>query len=742
MEKPFAAYLGDEPYIFVCYAHEDRKIVYPEMVWLREQGANLWYDEGISAGKNWLAVIGDSLLGAASILFYISERSLKSDHCNREINLALSEGKGVVPIYLEDVELTSDLKVGLSRVQALYRGKDANYQQHLLSALGQTVEADLPSPNQKTKFHWPPRGVQVGFTAAILLGVSWWYWEESQPSSPIEVEQTASRPATAILNSAPKIRVPLPLDGWEDWKVAANPTPSMVISPDGKTVVFVARDSGGISSLRVRRLEGLNTIELAGTEGAEQPFFSPDGRWIGYFDSGLMKRLSLSGGDPSIITNVKGMIFGASWGPDDRIYYAEGRSGLKSVSISGGNHQVVTRLNADRLEGSHRLPHYIPGQQVLLLSIFIGSPQKHETWALNLVTGEFHFLFDGLAPTYIDSGHIVFALAEIGPERSQEVMGGSLWAVPFDAVSMALTGAKRLVQNAVAGREGTAYAVARSGPLIYLPKQGETVGELVLLESNGSRMLAQGPMFQHPQFSNDGKSIAVTATEEGKTPSIRIYGIESGAMRQFSEGARFPLWDPDDQGITFMKIDVGLVRQRLDGAKPVETVVRHERMIVPDAWINKGQTLVYHAVNPETNSHVYTLEFGNEPRKLFTPGVGTPNITVDQQWVAFCTWPHGVYVGSFPHATSLSIVTDSGCTPHWGAGDTRLYYQNFNRLWAVNVNIAQGIVFGERELITDLGYPGISLFDIDKIGRIVFARHTDTAPKPPVLMMNWASMLN
>jgi pimeloyl-ACP methyl ester carboxylesterase len=139
MEKLFQTYVGNEPYVFVCYAHEDSEIVYPEMVWLREQGINIWYDEGISAGKNWRAAIGDSLLGASYFLFYISEHSLRSDHCNREINLALDEGKHIVPIYLEDIELTSDLKVGLNRVQALHRDQGPGYEQHLLDSLGQSM---------------------------------------------------------------------------------------------------------------------------------------------------------------------------------------------------------------------------------------------------------------------------------------------------------------------------------------------------------------------------------------------------------------------------------------------------------------------------------------------------------------------------------------------------------------------------------------------------------------------------
>ena len=93
MDRPFSAYQGDEPYIFVSYAHEDDETVYPEIQWLKDQGFNIWYDEGISAGKNWRAEIGDSLLKADYLLFYISKASLTSEHCLREISLALDEGK-------------------------------------------------------------------------------------------------------------------------------------------------------------------------------------------------------------------------------------------------------------------------------------------------------------------------------------------------------------------------------------------------------------------------------------------------------------------------------------------------------------------------------------------------------------------------------------------------------------------------------------------------------------------------
>jgi pimeloyl-ACP methyl ester carboxylesterase len=174
MDKLFAAYSGDEPFTFVIYAHADKKIVYPEIQRLSDQGFRLWYDEGIPAGKNWRASTGDYLLGAHRVLFYISQHSLGSDHCNREINLALDEGKQVIPIYLEDVGLTSDLKIGLNRVQALHPEQDVNYQQHLLNALGQpnsNAEPLRAETNQKRISAPVVVGViGVLLSAAIALG--------------------------------------------------------------------------------------------------------------------------------------------------------------------------------------------------------------------------------------------------------------------------------------------------------------------------------------------------------------------------------------------------------------------------------------------------------------------------------------------------------------------------------------------------------------------------------------------
>jgi len=169
IDKPFAAYRGEDPFIFVCYAHKDSSTIYPEISWLNGQGVNIWYDEGISGGRIWRAEIGTAISSASKVIFYLSRASLDSDHCSREINFAIDEGKEVIPIFVEEVELTTDLKLGLGRLQALYRFNDPRYRQHLIAA----VRADMGNTHRHAGT--PPPAVRqfprklLGAGAAMLV---------------------------------------------------------------------------------------------------------------------------------------------------------------------------------------------------------------------------------------------------------------------------------------------------------------------------------------------------------------------------------------------------------------------------------------------------------------------------------------------------------------------------------------------------------------------------------------------
>ena len=134
----------------MCYAHGDSALVYPEIKCLHDQGINLWYDEGISAGKVWRAEIADALAAAETVLYFISTTALTSDHCNREINFALDRSKPVVPVYLENVDLTPDLHLGLDRVQALTHARTPEFRSHLLAAVGGVAHSPKSEPQPST----------------------------------------------------------------------------------------------------------------------------------------------------------------------------------------------------------------------------------------------------------------------------------------------------------------------------------------------------------------------------------------------------------------------------------------------------------------------------------------------------------------------------------------------------------------------------------------------------------------
>jgi len=175
LDKPVATYNGNEPYVFVCYSHMDSASVYSDLTVLDQHGIKFWYDEGISAGSSWRATIADAIKGAKQFIFYISDASLKSSHCLREVDYAINHDIEIIPVYLESRELPAELDLVLNRVHALFKNDDALYMEHLLEALllSKGPTAFLP-PSKTRKFRF---GLAVLLTAmAIGALVVWQQW--------------------------------------------------------------------------------------------------------------------------------------------------------------------------------------------------------------------------------------------------------------------------------------------------------------------------------------------------------------------------------------------------------------------------------------------------------------------------------------------------------------------------------------------------------------------------------------
>jgi TolB-like protein/tetratricopeptide (TPR) repeat protein len=170
LERPFEAYRGDEPYVFICYAHDDQAVVYPEITWLHEQSVNVWYDEGISPGEEWSEELGQAIEGAERFLYFVSPRSVASRHCRNELNFAQNHDKAILSVYLENTELPSGVELVIGASQAIVRPDfaEADYRARLLRALGRS-EQTRPGPTRSV-----PRTSHVtwGLVGLLLLAVA------------------------------------------------------------------------------------------------------------------------------------------------------------------------------------------------------------------------------------------------------------------------------------------------------------------------------------------------------------------------------------------------------------------------------------------------------------------------------------------------------------------------------------------------------------------------------------------
>ncbi len=178
LEKPFPAYTGDDSYVFVCYAHRDAPTVYEDMAALHAADLNLWYDEGIGAGKSWRGEIADAIKGASKLLFFVSNASLESAHCVREVGFALDHDIDIVPVYLEDAKMPGELELALNRVQAIFRQSDARYSERLIDALrGRSAMAGFSRRNRKRS-----ASMMTAVGLLVVAGIAW-MWSQSGPTS-------------------------------------------------------------------------------------------------------------------------------------------------------------------------------------------------------------------------------------------------------------------------------------------------------------------------------------------------------------------------------------------------------------------------------------------------------------------------------------------------------------------------------------------------------------------------------
>ena len=448
--------------------------------------------------------------------------------------------------------------------------------------------------------------------------------------------------------------------------------PAVALSPDGANLVYVA-DLGGKTQLYRRPMDQFEAMPIPGTDGAYYPFFSPDGQWIGFFAGNEMKKVSILGGGPVLLCEVKNP-YGASWGPDDRIIFLqhEGTT-LSWIAASGGAPQVLAEK-----QPFYSWPEILPGGKAVLVSSDVGIS------IIPLETGEEKVLLDrGNNPRYISTGHLVYA------------RDGRLEAVPFDLDNLKVTGSPAPVLDQVrmeATWGATHCAISNDGTLVYLAGVFEDKSTLIWLDRTGRAEQLQFPAKTYGTFglSPDGKHVAINVYNTKW--EVWIFDLLRGSRSKLTtEGTnRGAVWTPDGRWVTFRSDRAGawdIFVQAADGSGEIKQLTKSETTGFSSSWSPDGKLLAFNdgydiyllSMSGESKRQPFATTRFNEWGAAFSP---------DGRWIAYTSDEQGqyeVYVQPYPQTgEKWRVSTEGGEEPVWSRSSHELFYRNGRKWMAVS----------------------------------------------------------
>ena len=472
-------------------------------------------------------------------------------------------------------------------------------------------------------------------------------------------------------------------------RLAGLDQPAVALSSDGAHLAYVAVE-GGTQQLYLRAMDSLEARPIRGTEGATGPFFSPDGQWVGFFASGKLKKVSVSGGAELTLGDAV-QPRGVSWGSQGMIAFAPTAvSALQQVSDAGGASQPLTRL--EKGEFVHRWPEFLPGGKAVLFTG--GAAAVNWTNAQVAVqsvgTGERRNLIQGgTQPRYAPSGHLVYA------------QGGNLMAVPFDPQRLAVTGtAVPVVEGVLESSFGAAqYSFSATGSLVYVPGGVQSAQRrLVWVSRNGAEQPVAAPAraYTFPRLSPDGRRVAAVIVEQGSQVWVCDLSRETLTRLTFDGNLNGnPVWTPDSKRIAFQSNGVGpanIFWQRADGSGGLERLTTSEYIHFPMSFSPDGQLLAFVEINPTTGYDLWVLRLGDRKTQPFlrTPFMeSVPRFSPDGRWLVYISNEPGryeIYVQPYPGpGGKWQISTEGGTEPAWNPNGRELLYRSGDKMMAVEI---------------------------------------------------------
>ena len=547
-----------------------------------------------------------------------------------------------------------------------------------------------------------------------------------------------------------RLSLPEPLD-------ELNATRSLTISRDGTQLAYIG---GRFPATRIyyRLLKDLDFRILPGSEGALDPFFSPDGRWIGFIAGGILKRMLIAGGQIENISAKMGQLAsGPSWEDDRRIYFSQSwSSGLCRVDATATEvtPECILPPDAGQRERGLVWPQRLPDKDLILFTAFAGDIASMNDGRIVIGTlgdtrKRWTLTTGGTCARFLPTGHMVYS------------RDGNLMAAALDlrtrTISDPVVAVTSVRMHPQTG--GTYFAVADTGVLVY--SEGNIIkarNELVLFDRKGARQTIspEHGAISMPRVSQDGGQILIA--NHGANDDINVYWLPSGPFSRvtFDDGDEgMPIWLPGGRSFAYTSHAGPVAKifvRNADGSAKSEPLFPSDSSRYP--FSADGNILAFVDRNTVTDCDIWTgtLGPGGEARPfLNTPNVETaPSFSPGGHWMAYQSNESGqteVYVVKFPEGTDkVQVSVDGGIEPRWAPSGTELYYRNGRQFIAVETVLTPSFRLVRRTVLfetEDSIRPPVNLvmgsYDVLPDGRSFIFVDTakTTPPRELVVVLNW-----
>ena len=608
-------------------------------------------------------------------------------------------------------------------------------------AEGQTPATSFPVKHNP----WRERAAWM-LALALLCGLAFFAAGRYRaPSTSEPVRFSVYPPEKAVFSGPPNLTVPVP---------------QFALSPDGRAMVFVANSSTANPIIWMRSIDQATARPLPGTEHAQNPFWSPDSRWVGFFSDGKLKKIPVAAGPVQVLADVADP-FGGSWGADDNIIFAKLSSSIFRVSSGGGIVTAVTKV--DTIQNSHRWPQFLPDGRHFLFHVQGGDSEHHGIYAGSLEGGTQKFLLHTESSAlYAWPGYLLY------------VEGDTLLGQGFDAAHLELRGEAFTVAENVGRSTGFNIGVSASGTgmLAYAAAMLHR-GRLTWFDRAGNSLNSVGVEgdYSDVRLSPNGQTLAASLVDpKAWNPDIWLIDLMRGGPSRFTVGSALsaaPIWSPDGTRIVFRTNRNGqteLYAKSAGGGGNEEVVLTYETQhaagidtpnLVCSDWSPDGRYVIASVPQQTTGDDLWLIPMvgDKKPFKFLGPPSDQihANFSPDGHLVAYTSNESGrfqVYVQTFPLSDrKWQVSTDGGYEPRWRGDGHEIYYLSEDRK-LMAVAVGTGPSFAVPKMLFQTRVPeGVTSrrthYVPSRDGQrfLVNTQSLDASPGPITVVLNWQAEL-